>query len=72
MKGKRYTEEQIISALKQAEVGVKVSEICRTMGISEQTFYAWKKKYRGMGVSEVRSTRGVFGVLGGSEHPAMD
>ncbi len=57
MKGKRYSEEQIIYALKQAEAGVKVSEVCRTMGITEQTFYAWKKKYRGMGVSEVRELR---------------
>ena len=45
MKRKRYTEEQIIYALKQAEAGVKASEICRTMGVSEQTFYTWKRKY---------------------------
>jgi putative transposase len=57
MKVKRYSGEQIIYALKQAEAGVKVSEVCRTMGISEQIFYAWKKKYRGMGVSEVRELR---------------
>lgn len=57
MKGKRYSEEQIVYALKRAEAGVKVNEVCRTMGITEQTFCAWKKKYRGMGVSEVRELR---------------
>jgi putative transposase len=43
--------------LKEAEAGVQVSEICRRMGISEQTFYAWKKKYLRMGVSELRESR---------------
>ena len=43
MKRKRYSEEQIVYALKQAETGVKVPELIRTMGISEQTFYRWKK-----------------------------
>ena len=57
MKGKRYTEEQIVYALKQAEAGVKVAELSRTMGISEQTFYAWKRKYAGLGVSELRELR---------------
>ena len=54
MKRTRYTEEQIIYALRQAEAGVTPSEICRTMGVSEQTFYTWKKKYKGLGVSELR------------------
>lgn len=54
MKRKRYTEEQIVYALRQTEAGVAVSEICRTMGVSEQTFYTWKKKYKGLGVSELR------------------
>jgi len=51
---KRYTEQQIAFALRQAESGTPVSEIVRKMGISEPTFYRWKKKYAGMGVSEVR------------------
>jgi len=59
MKRKRYTEEQIIYALKQADSGVKVAEITRTMGVSEQTFYAWKKKYAGLGVSELRELRAL-------------
>lgn len=54
MKRKRYTESQIAFALRQAESGTPVAEIIRKMGISEQTFYRWKKKYAGMGVAEVR------------------
>ena len=54
MKKSRYTEEQIAFALKQAEVGCTVAEVCRKMGISEATFYNWKKKYGGLGVSELR------------------
>ena len=54
MKRKRYTEEQIAFALRQAESGTPISEIVRKMGISEQTFYRWKKKFAGMGVAEVR------------------
>lgn len=57
MSGKRYTEEQMIYAIKQAETGTSVKEICRQMGVSEPTFYAWKKKYGGMGISELRELR---------------
>jgi putative transposase len=53
LKKKHYTEEQIAFALRQHESGTHVSEIIRKMGISEQTFYRWKK-YAGMGVAEVR------------------
>ncbi len=56
---KRFTEEQITYAMRQHESGTAVSEICRTMGISEPTFYNWKKKYAGMGVSELRKMRGL-------------
>jgi putative transposase len=51
---KRYSEQQIAYALKQAELGEKVSDLCRKLGVSEATFYNWKKKYKGMGVSELR------------------
>ena len=51
---KRYTEEQIAFALRQAEAGTRVGEICRKMGVAEQTFYRWKRKFAGMGVAEVR------------------
>lgn len=54
MKRKRYTDEQISFALRQAESGTPVDEICRRMGISEPTFYRWKKKFSGMGVTEIR------------------
>lgn len=54
MKKSRNTDEQIAFALKQAELGTAVAEVCRKMGISEATFYNWKKKYGGLGVSELR------------------
>jgi putative transposase len=57
MKRSKYTEQQIIFALKQAETGVTVAEVCRKMGISEATFYNWKKKYDGLGAAELRRLR---------------
>ena len=57
MKSSRYTAEQVAFAMRQAESGTPVPEICRKMGIAEQTFYRWKKKYVGMGVAEVRKLR---------------
>ena len=51
---KRYTEQQIAFALRQAESGTPVAEIVRKMGIAEATFYRWKQKFDGMGVGEVR------------------
>lgn len=54
MKRKRFTEEQIISILKQAEAGLNNQEICRKNGITEQTFYRWRSKYGGMQVSEAK------------------
>ncbi len=54
MKRKRYTESQIAFALRQAESGTPVAEITRRLGISEQTFYRWKKKFAGLGVAEIR------------------
>ena len=54
---KRFTEEQISFALRQAEGGTPVTEVCRKMGISEQSFYRWKRKYEGMGVAELLRLR---------------
>ncbi len=54
MKKPKFTTEQIIFALGQAEAGLGVDETCRKLGISEQTFYVWKKKYGGMGAVEAR------------------
>lgn len=57
MKGKRYSQEQIIYASKRVESGTKGSEVCRELGVSEATFYLWKRKYGGMGVGELRRLR---------------
>ena len=54
MKKSKFTESQIVFALQQAESGVTVAEVCRKLGISEATFYAWKKKYSGLGPVELR------------------
>ena len=54
MKKSKFTEEQIISILKEQEQGLKVAEICRKHGIADQTFHNWKKKYGGLTVDELR------------------
>jgi len=57
MRKARFTEEQISFAIRQAESGTPVVEVCRKIGVSEQTYYRWKRKYVGMGVSELRRIR---------------
>lgn len=57
MKKSRFIEEQMAYALKQAELGTAVGEICRKMGISEATFYVWRKKYGGLGPLELKRLR---------------
>ena len=57
LKGRRFTEEQIIGVLKEADAGAKTKDLCRKHGISEATFYNWKAKYGGMTVSEARRLR---------------
>ena len=57
MKRKRYSNEQIVYALRQVESGDSAAEMCRKMGVSQATFYNWKKRFGGMGVSEVRELR---------------
>jgi len=57
MRSSKFTEEQIAFALKQAETGTSVKEVIRKMGITEQTFYRWKKKYGGMMPSDLRRLR---------------
>jgi putative transposase len=54
MKQKRYTDEQIIGAIKQHESGVKVEDICRKLGISSGTFYNWRSKFAGLEVNEAK------------------
>jgi putative transposase len=59
MKRKRYSEEQIIRVLQEAESGVKTANLCRKYGMSEATFYNWKAKYGGLSISEVRRLKAL-------------
>jgi len=56
---KRYTEEQIIAVLKDAEAGAKTGELCRQHGISDATFYKWKAKYSGLEISDLRKMKAL-------------
>jgi putative transposase len=57
MKKSKFTEEQIAFALRQADTGISVDEVCRKMGVSQATFYNWRKKYGGLGINELRRLR---------------
>ena len=57
MPKKGPSEEQLIAALKQSESGEKTADVCRKLGISQATFYLWKKQYAGLGVQELRELR---------------
>lgn len=57
MKRSKFSEEQVAYALRQAESGTPVADVCRQLGVSEATFYLWKKKYAHLGVSELRRIR---------------
>ena len=57
MKRSKFSEEQIVYAIRQADVGTPVGDLCRQLGVSDATFYAWKKKYAHLGVSELRRLR---------------
>lgn len=60
MKKKRYSTEQIVAALKQAEIGLPVSDLIRQLGITEQTYYRWKKKFGGLESDQVRELKQVL------------
>src|SRR6266568_2892652 len=68
MKKSRFTERQIVGVLKQPEAGVPVKDLCRKIGISDQTFYNWKAKYGGLSVSELKRLR----ELGSGERAAKE
>jgi putative transposase len=57
MRTSKFTNEQIVQALRQAESGTPVVDICRKLGVSEQTFYRWKKRFMGLDVSDVRELK---------------
>ena len=57
MRTSRFTDEQIVAALKEHEAGASTKELCRRLGIATETLYNWKRKYGGMGVSEARRLR---------------
>jgi putative transposase len=59
MKRSKFSEEQIAYALRQAESGTAVADVCRQLGVSEATFYIWKKKFAHLGVSELRKLRSL-------------
>ena len=59
MRKSRFTEEQIIATLKQVESGAKVHDVIRKMGVTEQTYYRWKKKYGGMEVSDAKKLKAL-------------
>ena len=59
MKRKRFTEEQIIGILKEAEAGAQIRELSRRHGITEQTFFRWRNKYGGMDISEARRLKAL-------------
>ncbi len=59
MKAKKYTEEQIISVLKEGAAGAKVADLCRKYGMSDASYYNWKAKYAGMNVSDLRKLKAL-------------
>jgi len=72
MKRSRFTEEQVAYALRQAEAGTPVADVCRTLGVSEATFYVWKKKYANLGVSELKKLRLLEEENGRLKHVVAD
>ena len=59
MKGKRYSEKQIIKILREAEAGMSAADLCRKHGVSEWSFYRWRRKYGGMDISEAKRLKAL-------------
>lgn len=57
MRKSQFTEQQIVAALRQVEGGTAVGDVCRKLGVTEQTYYRWKRKFAGMGIAELRRLR---------------
>jgi putative transposase len=72
MKGKRFTEEQIITVLKEVEAGVKVMDVCTKYGISDATYYNWKAKYHGMEINELKRLKALEDENGKLKHIVAD
>jgi putative transposase len=72
MKRSKFTEEQIAYAIRQVESGSPVPDVCRQLGVSEATFYVWKKKYGHLGVSELRRIRQLEDELARLKHVVAD
>ena len=72
MKGKHFTEEQIIAILKEAEAGAKVMDVCRKYGMSDATYYNWKAKYHGMEVNELKRLKQLEDENGKLKHIVAD
>ena len=72
MKRAKFSEEQVAYALRQAESGSPVGDVCRQLGVSEATFYIWKKKYAHLGVSELRRLRQLEDEIARLKHLVAD
>lgn len=68
MKAGQYSEEKIIAVLKQADAGIKVTDLCREHGISDVTFYRWKSKYAGLELNELRRLKALEDENGKLKH----
>lgn len=72
MKRSRFSEEQIVHALRRAEAGEPIKDLVRTLGITETTYYAWKRKYAGLGVTELKKLKSQDEEIGRLERMVAD